>query len=175
MMTIPTNMLVTAFEPFGGAETNITQEILGHLRKQIGKTTLEKVVLPVSFQRAPVVLREAILEHQPDFVLMLGQCGEGDKLRLERFAHNLMDSEKGDNDGYCPHDEVIDSNAPLALQTPCDIRAVQDWCKEHGLPTILSSSAGLYVCNRVYWEALAMGQKALFVHVPKNSDIFDRM
>ena len=28
----------------------------------------------------------------------------------------------------------------------------------------------MYVCNRVYYEALHLGQKALFVHIPKTID-----
>lgn len=100
-------VLITAFEPFGGAETNITQSVLSLLSDSIAGWAIEKVCLPVSFKRAPIVLREAIAACAPDFVIMLGQCPAGDNIRLERFAINMMDSTKADNDGYIPNEETI--------------------------------------------------------------------
>ena len=95
-------ILITAFEPFWGADTNITQDILTALPCNIGKAEVIKQCLPVSFQRAPIALRESITKHNPDMLLLLGQCPNGENIRLERFAMNMMDSHKADNDGYCP-------------------------------------------------------------------------
>lgn len=166
-MDLRANILLTCFEPFDGAETNISQQVA----EGIDAEGLIKLCLPVSFRRSPQVLREAIECYQPTFILSLGQCAEGEKIRLERFAMNLMDSAKGDNDGYIPNEETIDANAPLALRTGLNIKQLHTECVNAGLPTIISNSAGLYVCNRVYWEALHYTEKALFVHIPKNMDI----
>lgn len=163
-------ILITAFEPFGGAETNITQSVLSLLPNSIADWTIEKVCLPVSFKRAPIVLREAIATYSPDLVIMLGQCPAGENIRLERFAINMMDSTKGDNDGYIPNEETIYAHQPLALQTPLPIKELVLFCTDNVLPVQISNSAGLYVCNRVYYEALHLQQNALFVHVPKNME-----
>ena len=164
-------VLVTAFEPFGGADSNITQSVLSLLPDSIADWAIEKVCLPVSFKRAPIVLREAIATFSPDLVIMLGQCPSGENIRLERFAMNMMDSQKADNDGYCPSEQVIYSNAPLAYRTPINIKTIVHHLQEEKLPVVVSNSAGLYVCNRVYYEALHLQQNALFVHIPKNFDI----
>ena len=164
-------LLLTAFEPFGGAETNITQSILSLLPDSFADWAIEKVCLPVSFKRAPIVLREAIATYSPDLVIMLGQCPTGENIRLERFAMNMMDSTKGDNDGYCPSEEQIYPGAPLAYRTPIDIKTIAYDLQEEKLPVVVSNSAGLYVCNRVYYEALHLKQNALFVHVPKGYDV----
>ena len=164
-------VLVTAFEPFGRAETNITQSILSQLPDSIADWAIEKVCLPVSFKRAPIVLREVIATFSPDLVIMLGQCPSGENIRLERFAMNMMDSLKADNDGYCPSEQVIYSNAPVAYRTPINIKTIVHHLQEEKLPVVVSNSAGLYVCNRVYYEALHLQQNALFVHIPKNFDI----
>jgi len=166
------NILLTAFEPFGGNASNITQEVIKMLPEQIGKHLLNKVVLPVSFRRAPVVLREAIEQKKPDFVLMLGQCKDSETIRLERYAHNMMDSQMGDNDHYCPSEEIIYQEVPNALMATIGrpLGSLSKVLQDDGLPVTVSSSAGLYVCNRVYYEALYLGQKSLFVHVPKNMD-----
>ena len=155
-------ILVTAFEPFGGNETNISQAVLEAI-----KADVTKVLLPVSFHNAPIVLQQAIRDIHPDIVLMLGQCGDEPHIRLERFAVNLMDSANGDNDGYYPQEETIFPDAPTAYQTPFAVRAITEQLTAQGLPVRASNSAGLYVCNRVYYEALHLGQKALFVHIPK--------
>ena len=163
-------VLVTAFEPFGGADSNITQSVLSLLPNSIADWVIEKVCLPVSFKRAPIVLREAIATYSPDLVIMLGQCPAGENIRLERFAINMMDSTKGDNDGYIPNEETIYANQPLALQTPLPIKELLRFCTDHVQPVQVSNSAGLYVCNRVYYEALHLHQRAIFVHVPKNME-----
>ena len=163
-------ILITAFEPFGGAETNITQSVLSLLPDSFADWAIEKVCLPVSFERAPIVLREAIATYSPDLVLMLGQCSTGENIRLERFAINMMDSTKGDNDGYIPSEETICPHQPLALQTPLPIKDLERFCTDNVQPVQVSNSAGLYVCNRVYYEALHLHQRAIFVHVPKNME-----
>lgn len=159
-------ILVTAFEPFCGAETNISQAVLEEIKEEVSKA-----LLPVSFRNAPIVLQQAIRDIHPDTVLMLGQCGDEKKIRLERFAVNLMDSAKGDNDGYYPREETIYPDAPTAYQTPFAVRTLVDALAAQDLPVRASNSAGLYVCNRVYYEALHLGQKALFVHIPKTMDV----
>ena len=164
-------ILITAFEPFGGAETNITQSILSLLPDSFADWAVEKVCLPVSFKRAPIALREIITEHNPDMLLLLGQCPVGENIRLERFAMNMMDAKNPDNDGYTPSEETIYLKAPLAYHSPINIKTIVHHLQEKELPAVVSNSAGLYVCNRVYYEALHLKQNALFVHVPKGYDV----
>ena len=134
------HILLTAFEPFGGEETNITQSVLSLLPDSIADWALEKVCLPVSFKRAPIVLREAIATYTPDLVIMLGQCPAGENIRLERFAVNMMDSTKGDNDGYIPNEETIYVHQPLAPQTPLPIKELVRFCTDHVQPAQVSNS-----------------------------------
>ena len=161
-------ILITGFEPFRGSDTNITQEIISQLPAQIGNREIVTICLPVSFQRAPVALQQAIAQHQPDMILLLGQCPASESIRLERFAMNMMDAKNPDNDGYTPSEETIYLKAPLAYRTHINIRYIADCCVKENLPVVISNSAGLYVCNRVYYEALYLGYNALFVHIPTN-------
>ena len=166
-MDLRANILLTFFEPFGESATNISQQVA----EGIDTEGVVKLCLPVSFQRSPHELREAIERYQPGIILSLGQCAEGEKIRLERFAINMMDSVKGDNDGYMPDEQPIEDNTPLTLRTGVNIKQLHSECMNAGLPTVLSNSSGLYVCNRVYWEALRYTDKALFVHIPKNMNL----
>ncbi len=165
MLNKRTKILLTAFEPFGANDTNISQRMLDAIQADV-----TKLLLPVSFRRAPEVLNEAIKQFQPEVIISMGQAAEGDKIRLERLAINMMDSAKGDNDGYIPDEEIICPEAPLALKTALPVKPLCADCINAGLPTMVSNSAGLYVCNRIYWEALRYTEKALFVHLPKNMD-----
>ena len=159
-------ILVTAFEPYGGNDTNISQKVLDATQADVAK-----LLLPVSFRRAPKVLNEAIKHFHPHVIISMGQAAEGDKIRLERLAINMMDSAKGDNDGYIPDEELICSEAPLALKTGLPVKSLCADCINAGLPTIVSNSAGLYVCNRIYFETLQHTPNSLFVHIPKNMDL----
>lgn len=159
-------ILVTAFEPYGTNDTNISQKVLDAIQADV-----TKLLLPVSFRRAPEVLNEAIDQFQPDVIISMGQAAEGDKIRLEHLAINMMDSAKGDNDGYMPNEELICPEAPLALKIALPVKPLCADCVNAGLPTMVSNSAGLYVCNRIYFEALRRTPNSLFVHIPKNMDL----
>lgn len=165
-------ILLTAYEPFGNHVTNSSLEVARMVSGQIfEQVDLSVVILPVSFNRVAAVLQEAIASHCPDVVLMLGQSGTKDKVKLERVALNMMDSKNGDNDGYCPEEEVIDSNSPAAYITQVPIKSLLNDLKSSGINSKISNSAGLYVCNRTYYEALRLceengAMQALFVHLP---------
>ena len=58
--------------------------------------------LPVSFRRVGEQMENLLEEIGPDVVIMLGQHGSSNSIRIERVALNIMDSVKGDNDGYIP-------------------------------------------------------------------------
>lgn len=72
---LPNKLLLTCFEPFDGAETNISQQVAEGFEEE----RVIKLCLPVSFLRAPEVLREAIKHYQLEVILCLGQCAEGEK------------------------------------------------------------------------------------------------
>ena len=127
--------MLTAFEPFGANDTNISQKVLDAIQADVAK-----LLLPVSFRRAPKVLNEAIGQFQPDVIISMGKAAEGDKIRLERLAINMMDSAKGDNDGYIPNEELICPEAPLALKTALPVKQLCADCINAGLPTMVSNS-----------------------------------
>ena len=104
-------------------------------------------------------------------VIMLGQAAGIDYIKLERIAINMMDATIADNNGYIPDEEPIYADGTVALFTNVDIKKLCRAVEELGIPAKVSNSAGLYVCNRTYYEALRLcnerpGMKALFVHLP---------
>ena len=131
------------------------------------------VQLPVSFSWAPEVLRQSVRRYSPDVVLMLGESEATDKIKLERTALNMMDAVMPDNDGALPCEEPIDRTLPAAYISPLPLKEIRDAVAVENIAVKISNSCGLYVCNRVYFEALRLctegysGMKALFVHLPR--------
>lgn len=164
-------VLLTGFEPYWDypensswavAEKVTACGILG------GNVVAEQ--MPVSFERVATALRKSVDMHHPDLIIMLGQSGGSDKVKLERVALNMMDSKQPDNDGYTPNEETINIETPAALFTNTLIKSLRAAIEEQDISVKISNSCGLYVCNRLYYEALMLCKeyhmKAIFVHLP---------
>lgn len=165
-------ILVTAFEPFGGNDLNSSWEVVSLLPDEIDNCVIVKELLPVNFMTAGKEFRALIEKHLPDVVVSLGQSRKFAGLSIERVALNLMDSAKPDNYGYMPQNEPIHADGDIAYMTTIPIRRLVDVCKQKDIPAQISNSAGTFVCNRVYYEALYFvakkhfPTKTLFVHLP---------
>ena len=164
--------VVTGFEPYWTYEYNSSWEAAKQVASlDILDTSIIAVQAPVSFKRAPVFIQQVVEEHKPDLLLMLGQSGGSDRIKLERIALNLMDSKLADNDGYIPDEEPIDPSLSPALFTNLSLKAIKQDIERRNIPVKISNSCGLYVCNRLYYEALMQVNKdnnlsAIFVHLP---------
>ena len=165
-------VLLTGFEPYWNYPENsswVVAEMVATLGVKGVCISIEQ--LPVSFSRVGMALRKAVEKHSPEMIIMLGQSGGSDKVKLERIALNMMDSKLPDNDGYIPNEEPINIDTPAALFTNTPIKSLRAAIEEQGISVKISNSCGLYVCNRLYYEALQLckefpGMKALFVHLP---------
>ena len=164
-------ILITGFEPFGSYAENSSWEAAKKVASfGVFNADIATECLPMSFVRAPMALREAIDRHTPDVVIMLGQSATADRIKLERVALNMMDSVKGDNDGAKPDEEPIYEGEERALFTSLPIKHLRSAIEAQGIAVKISNSAGLYVCNRVYYEALRLckerAMQAIFIHLP---------
>ena len=165
-------ILITGFEPFGSNNENSSWVVANKVATQnTFGIDIALELMPVSFRSVAKTLRTAVTRHNPDLLIMLGQAGSSDKVRLERIAINMMDARNADNDGFIPDEEPINTETPVALFTNTDIKLLHNAMSEQGIPVKLSNSCGLYVCNRIYYEALMLcneinKMKAIFVHLP---------
>ena len=165
-------VLLTGFEPYWDYPENsswVVAEMVATLGVKGVCISIEQ--LPVSFSRVGVALRKAVEKHSPEMIIMLGQSGGSDMVKLERVALNMMDSILSDNDGYTPNEDPINIETPPALFTNTSIKILCATIKEQGIVVKISNSCGLYVCNRVYYEALMICREtpdmlAIFVHLP---------
>ena len=165
-------ILVTGFEAFGDYHFNSSWVVA----EKVATCVIDGIdivieQMPVSFSRAADCLYKAVSRHNPDLVILLGQSSASDCIKLERVALNIMDSNSADNDGYIPDEEPIYKNETPAYFTDVPIKYLCSKIKEQGINVKVSNSCGLYVCNRIYYEALKIcnkqtSTKAIFVHLP---------
>lgn len=162
-------ILVAAFEPFGGDAVNPAQLTLEALPCQIGGHTLEKVLLPVAYQRTLPVLLSACHEGL-DAILILGMAGGRTGLTVERIAINLDDASLPDNDGLVRTDAPIRPDGPAAIFATVPVKRMVEAIREAGLTASVSLSAGAFLCNHTLYEALVYasprGMQAGFIHIP---------
>lgn len=165
-------ILITGFEPFGGESTNPSWEAVRVLPDTIAGAEIIKLEIPVVFGRSAEVVRAAIIEHEPDVVISVGQAGGRLTVSPERVAINIDDGRIPDNDGKQPIDVPIRDDGPAAYFSSLPVKAMVTAMRESGIPAQVSNTAGTYVCNHIMYQILYLidrefpGKRGGFIHVP---------
>jgi pyroglutamyl-peptidase len=165
------NILLSAFEPFGGDRVNPSLLIVRHLDGEtIAGARVVAVELPCVFHRALAVLDEALARTRPVLAVALGLAAGREGLSIERVAINVDDARIPDNAGAQPVDEPIAPGGPAAWFSTLPIKAMAAELNAAGVPTSVSQTAGTFVCNHVFYglqQRLAgTGVRSGFIHVP---------
>ena len=119
-------LLLTAFEPFGGADMNPAQEAVRLVPERIGDVDIVKMDVPVVFGRAIDAVAAAVEREKPDAVLCIGQAGGRAALTPERVAINVDDASIPDNAGAQPIDRPIVPGGPAAYFSTLPVKAMVD-------------------------------------------------
>ena len=163
-------LLITAFEPFGGEAENASMRAVDTLPDTVGPWRLHKAVLPVEFGtagRRAIALAGAL---GAEVVICVGQAAGREAVTPELVAVNLQYARIPDNAGRTPYDVPVVPGGPDAILSTLPVRAMAEAAGAAGIPAALSCSAGLYVCNDLYYRVLhhfrGTGVRAAFIHVP---------
>lgn len=166
-------ILITGFEPFGGEKINPSEKIVKKIVKEnFQGIKLHSLLLPVSFQESKDKLDEFYSSNEIDITIHVGQAGGATAITIERLGVNVMDSTNPDNDDVTKDDERIVERARDAYMTKIDVKRLVEWLNKKKIPTVLSYTAGQYICNEVYYYSLYHSEKhknpkhALFIHLP---------
>jgi pyroglutamyl-peptidase len=163
-------LLITGFEPFGGAETNPSWEALRLLPEAIGGHAVHTLCLPVTYQESGDLLMEEIDRLNPTLVVCCGVAAGRTAVTPELAAINYRYARIPDNAGVSHQGDPIDPDGPAAFMTRLPVHAMVSAIQAEDIPAALSLSAGAYVCNNVYYALLSCesdyGHQGLFVHVP---------
>ena len=168
------HLLVTGFEAFGGASRNASEEIVTDLGSGFpASVSLSTLVLPVVTGEAARILIDAFERLRPDLVVMLGEAGGSDRVRLEEIAVNKRRFSMPDNSGRTIEDDVVVEDGPERHRSTLPTEALFDHLQGLDLPVERSESAGTFLCNEVSYRMLHhldrndSPARAGFVHVPR--------
>ena len=165
-------LLLTAFDPFGGASVNPAQEAVKLVADHIGDVEVIKLEVPTVFGKSIAAVTAAIDAVRPDVVLCIGQAGGRYGLTPERVAINIDDASIPDNEGNQPIDVPIFEDGAPAYFSTLPIKAMVAAIREAGLPASVSNTAGTFVCNHLMYGVLHTlakhypGVRGGFMHVP---------
>jgi pyroglutamyl-peptidase len=145
-------VLVTGFDPFGGAAINPSWMAVQALHgRQVAGHRIVGAQLPTVFGQSLQVLEELLLRHLPALVICTGQAGGRTALSLERVAINVNDARIPDNAGAQPVDTPVLEGGPSAYFSSLPIKAMLAAMLGAGINAEVSQTAGTFVCNHVFY------------------------
>lgn len=154
-------ILLTGFGSFLDVDKNISEVVLNNLNLEL---EVEKILLPVSYEKAYSELERKNNEFKPTLIIMMGVARKRKLISLESYGTNRISQELKDNDGMTP----AQSQHEEALATRISLKNLYSELKnEHKSLVEISDSAGTYVCNNLYYKVLKNIQiPSLFIHLP---------
>ena len=170
-------ILVTGFEPFGGETVNASWEAAQRLEGwRRGHFAAVARLLPCAYDASVIEFIRAIETLRPDAVLMTGQAARRGQVSVERFARNLDNAAAPDNHGALRRAMTIAAGAPERLEATAPVSEIAGAIREAGYRARVSTNAGGFVCNHLYFRALrhlsdlGRATPAVFLHLPATPD-----
>lgn len=166
----PRRLLITGFDPFGGASLNPSWLAVERLPDRIGDFELCKLGIPTVFGAAAEAVLKKAEEFQPHVILCVGQAGGRDAVTPERIAVNIRDARIPDNAGNQPKGEFVVPGGPAAYFATVPVTEMARAIRDAEIPGCVSNSAGAFVCNDVLYTLLhrfhGSATRVGFIHVP---------
>lgn len=165
-------ILLTAFDPFGGAKINPAWEAVSRVKKNWEDSHVTPLLVPTVFGEAEKLVLETAEKISANVILCVGQAGGRYGISVERVALNLDDASIPDNRGNQPVDQRISETGETAYLSTIPVKAVVSAIQQAGVPAEISYTAGTFVCNHLLYRVLE--DNALnhpkrfggFLHVP---------
>ncbi len=166
-------VLMTGFRPFNNEKINPSFEAVKRVAPS-EKIELIRMELPVSYEKAPEILRESVRKYRPDAVICVGQAGGRSQITPEKCAINWMEAAIPDEDGVKADGRKISMNGPDGLFSTLPVHQIAADLRKAGIPSAVSFTAGTYVCNALMYSLLnflnhepaSAKVRAGFIHVP---------
>ena len=163
-------LLITGFDPFGGATVNPSWEVVRQLPEQVGDWKLCKLQIPTVFSLAAETVLKKAAEVGAAAILSVGQAGGRSAVTPERIGVNIRTARIPDNQGNLPQEQPVVPGGADGIFATVNVAAMAQGIRDAGLPGGVSNTAGTFVCNDVLYTLLhhyrGTGVKVGFIHVP---------
>lgn len=162
-------ILLTGFEPFGGAKVNASWQAVRSFQGQIiSGHRVETKELPVVYDGVDAPLRAAIEKFKPVAVYCFGEGTA--TIQIETLARNgYHPSKPKDNAGQRPPREKIANDGKDSFKTGLPALEIANALNSSQIPARLSQDAGGYLCNECFYRVMAIDAAPSlrgFIHVP---------
>ncbi len=165
-------LLVTAFDAFGGDETNASSIVLGKLSDMVGDVEIIKLIVPTVYKKCAEIAWQKAKEERADAVLALGQAGGRCAITPEKRGVNYANAEMCDNAGVRLKCAKLCEDGEEEYLSTLPVQKMADAVKKCGIEAYVSDNAGGFVCNSMLYLLLKFahedksGVKCAFMHLP---------
>ncbi len=165
--------MVAGFEPTGGDKVNPSEMVARSFEGQTVSGRLIAVrVIPVETRNVRERFEKALIEDQPDIIILLAQFGGRPALSMERVAVNVLDFDHPDNVGVMRKGDVISRGGADARISNIPFEKIVEAWAASAVPGYTSNSAGTFIGNQALYEMLGLTETATppivtgLVHLP---------
>ncbi|HCP48191.1 MAG TPA: hypothetical protein DIU15_19285 [Deltaproteobacteria bacterium] len=165
-------LLLMGYGAFGAWEHNSTVDVTAQAAVELQRSGIpvRRHIADVSLARLPQLLDRLLDEGPVAGILATGLSGRSADVEVECRALNRAHFTFPDIDGYLAEDGVLLDGAASILETHSDVAALSSALSAAGIAHRLSTDAGTYLCNAMYFHSLLRmqprGLPALFLHLP---------
>ena len=169
------SILIFGFEPFLEFDENPSQLIVNRLEgTYVSGHDISGVVLPVDYSQIEERIVSAIRRVRPSLAVGFGLAPGREKFTPEKIAVNYRSAYDPDNTGRIMNGTPIDPSQPDGIFTNLPVENLVEKLNNRGIPSLVSLSAGAYLCNNAMFvivrEARKHGFGGGFIHIPCHSE-----
>ena len=159
-------ILICGFEPFGEHVENISAQVAESMDKsRIGDYEVEAQILTVDKSGSLSIAKRLAAGDRFACILLMGLSENAEVPQIEVLARDRLDFKIPDNSGRQPTPQFIDGKGDL----PTSSNAVHWSCQSLHLTPVISTDAGGFLCNELYYRTLQAIDDAtpcIFLHLP---------
>ncbi|MBP5312616.1 MAG: pyroglutamyl-peptidase I [Clostridia bacterium] len=163
-------LLITGFDPFGGAGVTPSWECVRSLADTVGEFELHKLQLQTVYGKAAELAIAEAERIGADAILCVGLAGGRKNVTPEAVGINVRDAEIADNEGKKENGTPVIEGGEAACFSTIPAKDIAVKLRAKGFPCAVSYSAGTFVCNDLLYTLLRRykdtDKKVGFVHVP---------
>lgn len=166
---------VAGFGPFRGVPKNPSGEIVRAIAKlrrfPAASISVDAAILTTAYGEAERQL-EMLLSQNPDAVVLFGVAGRAKHVRVETVARNRASLLHPDHARHTPVARKLNAAGIPDLKVRGSAIRIRNAIRQSGASAELSIDAGSYLCNAVFYRALAAttarkpAPLTFFIHVP---------
>ena len=168
-------ILVTGFGPFPGVPFNASSVLVEQLAEAVPRSVpramIVPAILPTDWRLAGETARRVAQTLEPDVILHFGVSRRCTGFEVETRARNNA-APFLDQAGLAPPGRTLWRGAPPMLKATLPAAMLVQRLRLAGLPAVVSSDAGRYLCNAVLYETLLRARERKpaplvgFIHIP---------